>query len=134
MDPSEYQDYMQKQAELQKENCPEGVREMKNDIDAKEKDRQYHMDAINRPIEETIVELERLRATVVSLQGENAHLRAMNRRVIEALAEQMPIQGIDHGGKYFYERFIQVENGVTHCLPPPADAEPRLPVGAGVKT
>lgn len=34
-------------------------------------------------IEETIDELEQLRATVVSLQDENSHLRAMNRRMVK---------------------------------------------------
>lgn len=58
-----------------------------------------HWDSTIDTIEETIVELERLRATVVSLQDENSHLRAMNRRVIGALAEQAQI------------------GGVTHCLP-----------------
>lgn len=49
-----------------------------------------HWDSTIDTIEETIIELERLRATVVSLQDENSHLRHMNRRQIEALAEQMP--------------------------------------------
>mgnify|MGYP000157890494 CR=1 FL=1 len=45
-------------------------------------------------IEETIVELERLRATVQGLKGENDHLRTMNKRVIEALSEIAPLQAM----------------------------------------
>ena len=45
-------------------------------------------------IEETIVELERLRATVQGLKRENDHLRAMNKRVIEALSEIAPLQAM----------------------------------------
>lgn len=52
-----------------------------------------HWDSTIDTIEETIVELERLRATVVSLQDESAHLRAMNRRMCAALSELMPLGG-----------------------------------------
>lgn len=60
-------------------------------------------------IEETIVELERLRATVTALKHENAHLRHMNRRTIEALVEQMPpgMRITEHNGKWFYDRFME---------------------------
>ena len=43
-------------------------------------------------IEEAIVELERLRATVVSLQDENSHLRAINRRMVEVCIEIAPLK------------------------------------------
>lgn len=45
-----------------------------------------HWDSTIDTIEEAIVELERLRATITALKDENAHLRHMNRRQIEALS------------------------------------------------
>lgn len=73
--------------------------------------RQYDQgyDSTCDTIEETIVELERLRATVVNLRDENVHLRAVNQRQIEALVERMPL-GMRmrmHEGIYFYERLTQ---------------------------
>lgn len=62
-----------------------------------------HWDSTIDTIEETIIELERLRQTVTALKDENSHLRAMNQRVISALAEQMPIQGFNHSGEIAHE-------------------------------
>jgi len=53
--------------------------------------RSGNWDSTIDTIEETIVELERLREMVVALKDENAHLRAMNQRLIEALAEMAPL-------------------------------------------
>ena len=51
--------------------------------------RQYEdgYDSACDTLEETIVELERLRATVVSLQDENSHLRGLRRELSIAVSE-----------------------------------------------
>ena len=55
--------------------------------------RQYEdgYDSACDTLEETIVELERLRDVSKALHEENRHLRAMNIRMAEALSECMPI-------------------------------------------